>query len=621
MVRQTETLRVETPPAIDSSHRKEPRIKRERRHSPEKRTPFDYITHTSEVREGLTRFGFGDVVEHITPQGLGESYIRWAQQRLFGPHDISQGLPTHIGEVSLPRMLQTEMSHVRVDVLSMNAGYGHLRPAELFAHTLQVLGGKTRSFFFGGPQDIIPRAQFGPFKGFNYDRLFRAIAGGWEEKSLRDAHLQGMIDTLPQARKEGPFYTGISRGIALFREPIGLLKSMAKGHPLKAIEKAVADVYAVKDTDTPEALAQQARVMRRAFGGMMRRTLASEPKDNGTHHVVLSTYPLLARLIGEIQRHSPHIFPFSSFHFGPDVDQPLVAWVNGQTNFVERPETAHKWAHRLGLPYPEIAPYTQVVNGYVAPSSVFLRDSLNHQRREALDDGTPLTVVALASGIAPTQLGSFVSFLEGAEHQMKGGKMRMVIQCGAEEGGGNLVYKRLQKVVETHGLEDYVVLHLAEDPKAAVDFFEAVSWAPVPMALLVKGAEVTRIAQALNIPVIPTGIVGDHELGNFLATLEDSPHMLTFPPTVGPQLQQEARRILPDHPIADYFMHMDPGFLATLYAMISQRTAPNMDTLLSMISDTIRSGTSPSSDPSAMLHMVERMIQESQAKQQDRASQ
>lgn len=603
MARQTEQSLRELHPTRRPS-------RRERRQTPEAQSPFNYTEHTRQVRDGLSRFGFGEVVEHITPQGLGEQYISWAQKQLFGQEwDPSRGLPERIGEVPLSATLSAEMRNVFAAFPSMNAGYGHLRPAILIDHVVQVLGGKTKSIFLGGPEDVVPRSEIGPWKGFDYNRFFRAIARGWEEKSLRDAYQQGMIDYLPEERSEGPLYTGLARAVVLLRDPVDLLGQMSKGHPIKAMEQTIANGYAVKDTDTPEALAKQARSMKFFFGSMMRNLIQPESGANpDAHHLVLSTHPLLARLIGEIQDHPKNTQPFSGFHFGPDVDQPLVAWVAKQLNFVELMETARKWGNRLGLPHPEIAPNTEVMHGYIAPPAVFERQHLAAKRAEALKEGAPLTVVALASGVAPAQLGSFSSFLENAQQQMREGHMRVVVQCGAEEGGGLIVHDKLRKVVEQHGLQEQVVLHVAPTPQAAVDFFEAVAWAPVPMALFVKGAETARMAQALGIPVIPTGIVGDHELGNFIATLKDTPSMLTFIKGIGAKLADECQRLLPTNPLTDHYTQTDPGFLATLQASITQRTAPDMDGLVAMVKDTILTHPTPPSNPSAMLNMLESMI-------------
>lgn len=574
----------------------------------EQHTPsFNYESHTKNVVDHLMRFGFGETATLLTGDTIGidrERYLSFARQRLLDPESTAgvdqKVLPEKIGEVEIPPLLRTHGHNISALLLSFNVGYGHLRPALALQNVIELLGGKARSAFLGGEENSIPhtgKTDFGGYKDLN--RLLRGVGRWYRVTNLTTAHQQGMMDQPPTFSNPDPEYTQLAKTILGFVADRETFK--------KAPEKAIAEVM----TFLRERTRGQVWASSIALSLLFRRSLRtliqnSFHEERRKEKLVIATHGTIGEALGTIHPLTKQRIGYVDANFQPDVCMFYDTYTQNPHTYTEKNETVEKWGMKQGFHNGEHARNTIVLDGYITPLSVFKREQLAETRRQALESGIPLTVVATASGNAPAQLGAFKDFIITNLPHFADKTLRMVVECGAEEGGGLIVHDQLHNLIKKYHLEESVVLHASKTPEASLQFFEAVSWAPVPIAMLVKASEMTRIAQALNVPLISTGALGPHELWNIAATLLDNPTSVVFSQKVGAIVRDGILKNFPNDMLVQ--QHPERRYIERLVENLSTRTAQNAADLLQLVRDHITGGRESSSNQQAMLTLLSDML-------------
>ncbi len=162
-----------------------------------------------------------------------------------------------------------------------------------------------------------------------------------------------------------------------------------------------------------------------------------------------------------------------------------------------------------------------VSHGFPAPVKGLLQiDELALARKETIENNQPLVLVLPGSGVATAQLESFGRMITQTAQQVSEGKLKIVVQAGAEYLGEK-VFESLSTLVNDldvryGNIKENVLIHRGKTTEAALDFFEILSGSFLPLVLAVKGSEMSRIAVQLGIPHIATGTIGEHEKWNVI---------------------------------------------------------------------------------------------------------
>lgn len=520
--------------------------------------------NNQEVITRLNEWKFGEAINFLTPEGLDRNrYYPFARREL----NLYDGA-TRIGEVPLPENFHKFINDWVFFTISANFGYGHKRPEQYFRNLVELFGAHCESVFLGGPADvlktILPNLASwlkGHPEKMKLDQLLRDMLMLYHETSVEDGKKHGMVPQDYEIEKENRLSKQDKEGILNILEYSGAKPGIKKNPSL------IREVFTGKDVDTKETIDKQALALDLIFGYASRGLIKDIKKRHPNKKLgIISTFPLVSRHLGRLKGKTRKMID-AIVNIGTDAVQALQIYMWGLVpTYLEAPEAINKLKKRAML---EELEDTYATGGFPSPLSVFKRNGLSQKRTENLKKGVPLTIVGTASGIAPAQEESFVNFMQMSVGKIKKGELRMIFQCGAEEGGAIHVYNRLLNEAKLLGIEDKVVLHVGKDPQAALDFFEALSWSETPMALLVKGSEMARIAYSLNIPLIPTGAIGDHEIWNLVLALRGQPGFVNFLPEVAEALKENIKDTWKD----DEEVKQTEGLYEETIKLINKHTA------------------------------------------------
>lgn len=589
-----------------------PTISRQATRRTEAPQRFDYEIHTARVKDRLHEWQFGQSITHFETQGLNKTqYITWAKEKLFGKDHTGPSLPEKIGEVEVPAIIRENAGNMQAILASYNVGYGHYRTALVMENLLQLMGAPTTNIFIAGPDKV-----FDATKGVlakilvrDIDRIARGMTTNYIKASKEDAYRQGLIaeppthhDPDPQYSRRAQILTGLAMGT--WRERFTWQLGNAA--------KRIFELHDQTPGQVKSSLHTYRLLFLKSIKHFLRTTISSAANGEDMKTLVIATHGPTANVLGLIPKEMKQELGIIDANFQPDIGMILGSYSSSPPTYTEKDVTTLKWGMKLGVPDQAHAPNTHVLNGYFSPLSVFARNELSTMRSDAAKNGTPITVIATASGVATTQIEAFKDFIKEHAEELRAGTLRYVVQCGNEANGGPDVYKELGQLIRENGVDANVLLHLAPTEKAALEFFEALSWAPVPLAIQTKGAEVARMAQALNIPHIPTGTVGGggHEIWNIAASIFDNPNSVVFPnQKVSDVFIEDVRTKFANDPIVQRYS--DRYHPEQLISLVAQHTATTPEDMTIKVREYIESGYQHPTNQSAMLDVIAHMLSRS----------
>lgn len=396
----------------------------------------------------------------------------------------------YLGELSLVGLSKLDLEGVKVGVFSAPMGFGHHRLSRYYEIFLKTLGVAVEHIDLGNSGENLRVMKF-------FSSLKTAYVNG-SNKTAVETGLSQYAEWLSYDR-----HTWFTKALRIWEEhcPEHFYNTFM-GKPGKHL--------------TPANTRRTFGVLNTLFGKELRRYL----KQRGiTHKLVL--YPMVNALVGKK----------NTILIGTDSVLEPAGWIPDPLLVVETDYAKNRlvkaWRGKMGQ-------NIHVSKGFPAPVGALIRRSeLTKKRAEAIPLGEPQILFLPASGVATAQLKSFTDILVEVAPLLDQGKLKVVVQAGAE-GLGKKVHDSLSTLVEQlsseyPGLMKNVVIHHGQTVRAALDLFEVVAASGKPMSIAVKGSEMARIAVQLGIPHIVTGTIGEHEKWNVIVSALQGAAVIVLP--------------------------------------------------------------------------------------------
>lgn len=387
-----------------------------------------------------------------------------------------------LGELEIPtdlgNLIRDKSFHkkTKLGLLSAMMGYGHRRTASSFAWCAKALGIETQEICFGDERQK-------PIT--NLDKVFMAVNKEYFRASNREAIKKGM---LARGDEYIPNYNTGWIGKAAF-----LLRKLAPN--------AYDSLFMGKtDKTINEKSVYRARKYVRY---LFMRSIGTKLNAYGITNTI-NFYPLLNFLLNE-----------EAVTVATDAVVNPLGWTPLVRQVLERKEALEKFS---GFSE-NLKNNLEYGNGFAAPIPGLARaSSLAGKRAEKMKKGIPITLVLPASQVATAQLESFKELIE------QNLDAQIIVQCGDGMAGESLKNKLIQSL----RIPDNVILYNAATPEAAIEFWEIMAGCDIPIALAVKGSELSRMAVELHIPHIALGAIGEQELWNLtVGLIQGAPLILT----------------------------------------------------------------------------------------------
>jgi|GEM_PF-1597372 len=459
------------------------------------------------------------LLESLLPSSLVD-FIRTRTLEKYLEH-LSEKLPVTIneegrfclGEVALPGELLSYVlnQNVRMSPTNCwveNAGMGHIRVAQVFRDILWLLNQPVEMITLGGGTNHFPPL---------IERLAKAVLALYEQESLRKAVNSNMAP-----------YTVLNHASCRNADQLMLkiLLFITLGKQGSQDINALASAKSCAGVDETE---EKARKLFKPLKPLISRLLKNYSQENARQ---LFLHPLFAKLWSLYGEN----FSNSVATIATDSAALDEGWINKNIRiFIEQMAVLMQSFQKTAETYQAEIILTA---GFPAPPASLIAGSLAEQRAESLARNSELTLVMTASGVPQAQQLVFESIAKLAL-ETKG--TNLVIQCGYGTLG-----KELFSYFSNHfSGNDRVSLHWAEKISQAVDFFSALSFSEKPLLLVVKGSEMCRMAVSLGIPMLLTGAVGDHEVGNVLLSCMQSKPNIIILPNVYADLARQIQELFP----------------------------------------------------------------------------
>jgi hypothetical protein len=420
-----------------------------------------------------------------------------------------------MGEVEVPqpiagRIVDHSLQFPLVNLWAENVGMGHLRIAQILKIYAQYFGLPVETISLGAGTRDFPAL---------IERMAQAVLRLYEKESMRKAVENRMAtnEVIPITSDNQD-----ERNLELFfsaifgpKEAKNRVASLVSGRSFAGVE------------ETDQAMYRAFRIFKRQV-----RSIFAQHSANGERHLFL--HPILARLW--------HIFcdgENKTVTVATDSAKLDCGWLtqNQHSLYVEQSQTylGEFSAAASGVNCELVA-----LGGFCAPPSALIAGKLAETRKDNLAKNAKMNILLTASGVAGTQQKVFMDIAQEAMQNDN----TVIIQCGYGSTGEAL-YRFFQREFASQINQGSLVLHYSREITEAINFFTAFSFTEQPYALCVKGSEMCRIAVALGVPMILTGAVGDHEVGNvILACSQQKPNIFILP-DVFENLQVQIRQLFP----------------------------------------------------------------------------
>lgn len=437
--------------------------------------------------------------------------------------------PDKFGEVDLPRGLmpsQDGKQEAMHYIYSAFFGFGHERPSRVFYWILKILGEKAEIKFFG--------ERFKNLSSFSHG-IITAGVENYIDASNAAALAQGMTDketAVAFKRKENFYSFVLDNALALSSGKLRLTPAERNDMLL-----------GIGGVPTREKIRSQALILTAIFGQDIVELLAKAGPD--AQHIVV--HPLIGMILGELRNEEkidakqlklPRIaaqllgvrvksLKRLAEKKGIELDK-LKAIAIGTDSILDvmwkvpfphgiplAVETELAWQKLASFWGMATAQKIKIMNGFPAPLASFKAQELT----EARGKSSLIPVMILpASAVATAQSEIFRKTLIDCAELLEHNKLRIIVQAGCGVLGESVKANLSATVLELKNkyphLSDNVIIHAAQNADAAIDLFEAMSWSTAPLILRVKNSEMSRMAVGLNIPLLPTGAIGHHEIWN-----------------------------------------------------------------------------------------------------------
>lgn len=483
-----------------------------------------------------------------------EKYVR----KLKAEIDWDSG---QCGELKIPdslmklHQLQEEgkinLGNINILTLWVIMGFGHLRPARCMEWWCEAFGIPVESVGIGDRNNQ------------HQDRLNQAIshANNWYiEASLIEA---GRIEDAKQFAKNSKqkfSWVGLEMDILrhFFRKTVdNALKGKIEGEfDRNQIEKLDNILYFLFAKDLKKII------------------------DDGETDIVLNLYPLIIRsskrIIEELNKGKSTILKFFNdigftrpehdkrkktkkkiSSIGTDHRIEPAGWRPEEFLWVAAATTQNEIAETWGG---EFAPNIKVAS-FVSPAYASMKAGyLADRAKEILENGGTPVAIMPCSQVAPVMEHSYQSALIANQEDLRNGKLRAIIQCG-DGWVGKPVFDRMSGLVKELGIEDNVVLHLAEDPIEAVDLFETVTASPIAKYVDVKTSEISQMDTKMGLPHIVKKIIGLQEEHNAFEMLNINAAVVFLYDAYDRLIKFISSQKWPDVVIASALLHAEKLFM------------------------------------------------------------
>lgn len=385
----------------------------------------------------------------------------------------------NLGELTVHSLMSGFGKPVRIGAFSAPMGFGHHRLSRYYETLLKTVG-----------LDVIHVDLGASGEGPKFMEFF---------KYLKTAYINGSNRN------------GVQTGLSFDYERLTYVDKTFVSKMLQAWENHAPDHFYNTMMGkpgkhlTPASTRRTFRFLDRVFGEEFRSYLTEK---GITHHLVL--YPMINSLVDNQK----------TILVGTDSVLEPAGWIPEPRLIVETEFAKAKILKAWKGDYSE---KVLVSNGFPAPIvGLAQSNELVMKRAQALENGQPLVLILPASGVATAQLRSFSEILVETASLVSAGKLKIIVQTGAEELGKR-VYESLSTLVvdlseEFVGYKENVILHYGKTVEAALDLFEVLAGSNLPMVVAVKGSEMSRIAVQLGMPHIATGTIGEHEKWNVIVS-------------------------------------------------------------------------------------------------------
>ncbi|OGK58045.1 hypothetical protein A3H86_00880 [Candidatus Roizmanbacteria bacterium RIFCSPLOWO2_02_FULL_41_9] len=454
---------------------------------------------------------------------LGCDYARWLGEdsRLGKPYldqlrkDLLHG--AYLGEVPIPESLYDSQKNALTQIIghTLPNGLGHARVEAAIAFAAKILGFQTDVNRVGElDYQEAPTPKTSEFEKALFDK--------YANESLKEAEAKGMVTDLEKFKEGRYAYTP-------------LIETLRRIFP-----RQYHDLLHGRQSNSKEEINRLRRLAKILFGKEYRqylRSLASNPSINKVTHII--PHPFFIPLIPE---------EFNAVVVTTDAIVASDWYTDAHPLFIESKTGKRKLIEFWG---DGAADNVTVLEGFPALTGVYRVEELTKRRQNALENSQGLKpmLVLTASGIAPVQLSAFKKTVKSSLELIRAEDMSIVIQAGYGKLG-KIAFDQLKKYIDELEVNDSsligkILVHWAPESAGAVDFFEVMSHSLAPLVLNVKGSEMARMAASINIPFIPTGVVGVQEIYNlYTSLLPESAAPVFLIPEVYDQLERELRKLL-----------------------------------------------------------------------------
>lgn len=455
--------------------------------SPTKRTSCQEI----DSRETLVNWGFPEA-NFLAEDGVlpKDVYLKHLKKAGFKPES------GYLGEVKIPDGLLKKIraGNIKAVTHEMTMGLGHKRLARYFSWITGALGIKTYNVGTADKEKI--RESRTPL----LETIFEATLDRYRASSIDEAFKRGMISKELSDKCKFPFKASTI--------PHRFFKLIAPEQYRK---------FMLGDTrdSKPEDVAKRQKlfeVLRKDYA----RALIGKTGENVIHFIF---HPLLSALIPEGGR---AVLIATDAVVAPD-------WYIRERKFplmVETPEAKELldkfWKKEEGI-------NVVVTGGFMGTTAEYEAEKLTFERKKSK---LPPVLILPGSGVSPLQVVPFEETIEACASLLNEGKLRIFVQAGYGRLG-KIAFDEISGFVDTlskkyPNLKSNVLVHLTPTALGAIDAVEVLSRGKAPIILNVKGGEMARVAVSDNIPYIPNGAVGIHEVYNiYLAIKQGAPVYLT----------------------------------------------------------------------------------------------
>jgi len=456
--------------------------------------------------EAIRGFGLEQTANFLGYEGyLGDSYINHMREKLSSfisslDREVIESLRNSGGVVGL----------------AINMGLGHIRVMIPIFKLCQILGIPTTRIVIGDKNRENVDRHIHPF----VSSIVKAALQAYEEESLKLAYDQGMTTVLIEPRTEDLSRRAFERVIALIHGK----RSLSEEERHRFI---MGMFSAVEDNSSMQEL-----VGGGLFGFFLRRIFDHVHAKN-----IVFTHPIFSVIASS---KAGKLFLREAYNIISVATDAIVAstWLKDFRLLVETEEAKEKLIKDCG---DRANNQVIVAEGLVSPLSSLLSENLYTERRKLVQQGEPLTCLLTASGVAPVQEASFKEFLTENAERIASGEIRVVIQSGYGYMG-SLLYEKLSIHISKLGLQGEVLMHWHETAIGAVEFAEAVTLEEIPLVLVTKGGEMTRVAVTLPVPQIVTGAISEHEIHNISTSMNQNAPIFVLP-HIAEGILQEAMKI------------------------------------------------------------------------------